>query len=262
MTTLLLVAVFASAVPEPFPTLLQKAETASRSQDWKTACDAWDAVVARNPDNGAFWLALGLARYSAKDFRPAIAAYEKALALKAGYPAHSAFNIACCYGLLGEKEPALKWLDQALAMGFRDLAKVRTDADLKVLHDDPKFQELAAVYPDKLSREDGWRRDLALLVREIKRLHYNPYRTFTREQFDAEVKKLHDAIPKLSDPQIEVGFIKIARIAGDGHTHIRPGGQLRRMPVQLFHFAEGVFVTAAHPVHAALAGAQVLKIGD
>src|SRR5262249_41639400 len=104
--------------------------------------------------------------------------------------------------------------------------------------------------------------DLALLYKEIKRIHYDPFRKTTREQFDAYVKKLHEDIPKLSDNQIIVGFIKLAQMAGDGHTHVRPGGTRKGLPIQLFQFEEGVFVTAAAPEYEDLAGAQILKTGS
>jgi hypothetical protein len=50
-------------------------------------------------------------------------------------------------------------------------------------------------------------------------------------------------------------------MAGDGHTFLRPAAPHQAIPLQLFHFQEGVFVTAAAPAHADLAGAQILKVG-
>ncbi|MBI3407315.1 MAG: hypothetical protein HY040_03030 [Planctomycetes bacterium] len=113
-----------------------------------------------------------------------------------------------------------------------------------------------------MSRDEGWRFDLKLLDREIKRIHYDPFRKTKREQFDAFVKKLHDDIPKLTDNQIMVGFIKLAQMAGDGHTHVRPSGTRKGLPIQMFQYEDGIFVVAAAPDHADLAGAKVLKVGE
>ena len=69
-----------------------------------------------------------------------------------------------------------------------------------------------------MSRDEGWRYDLWLLAREIRRIHYN--RQVLREDFEAYVRSPHDAIPSLADCQIMVGLKKLLRLAGDGHTTV------------------------------------------
>src|SRR6266550_4269331 len=65
----------------------------------------------------------------------------------------------------------------------------------------------------KMSREEGWRADLALLAREVKRKGYaeGVYRALSKQDFDASVRKLDDAIPGLSDGQIVVEMMKLLR---------------------------------------------------
>ncbi len=260
---------FTSPVPadqagakKPAAVLAEKAAALQKNGDAAKAAGVWEQVVKQNPVRADYWYQLATAHYQAKSYRPAIAAYEQSLALRANYPFNSAYNIACCYALLGEKEPALAWLEKAFQIGFRDLAHAQTDEDFESLRDDPKFRTLVALTDvSKLSRDEGWRYDLQLLAREIKRRHPNPYRTVPREQFDAYVQKLHDDIPKLKDGQVMVGLMKLGAMAGDGHTFMRPGGPRQTVPLQLFLFTEGVFVTAAAPEQADLAGAEVLKIG-
>lgn len=252
-----------SAQDRTFADTLRHAEGLTKEKKWKDAAPLWKQIVAQNPVRGDFWLKLGEACYEGKDYRPAIAAYERALELKAFYPHVLAYDIACCHALLGEKEPAMRWLDIAVKTGFRELDHARTDEDLKSLRDDPRYRELVAMVDvSKMSRDEGWRYDLKFLDREIRRLHYKPYHEFTREQVDAHIRSLHDDIPKLTDAQIMTGLVRLARMAGDGHTSLRPGGAIPMLPLQLFHFEDGVFVTAAAPDCANLAGAQVLKIGD
>ena len=59
--------------------------------------------------------------------------------------------------------------------------------------------------------------------------------------------------------------MELVRMFGDAHTTLRPpilrGPEAKNAPIQLYLFTEGLFVTAAAPEHADLAGAQVLKIG-
>ncbi|MBO0723230.1 MAG: hypothetical protein J2P41_20570, partial [Blastocatellia bacterium] len=162
-------------------------------------------------------------------------------------------------------------------LGYTNLQVVRIDTDLKILHDDPRFIRLAALEDvGKMSRDEGWRYDLWFLARELRRIHFNPFKYISREEFEDYVKKLNDEIPKLTDPQIEVALMKLARRMGDGHTLIRPASMKlsermladpgvvdrRVAPIELYLFKEGLFITAASPKYADIAGAQVLRIGD
>jgi tetratricopeptide (TPR) repeat protein len=262
-----LVAVAAPAFAQEAKSLAEMIEQVKfkrTAKEWKDALTLYEKILALNPHVAQTWFDYGHTLYDAEDYRQAIPAFEKALALGAGYPFESAYNIACCYALLGEKAKAMEWLDKSMKMGFRDLNAVRKDEDLKSLHDDLRFIELAfTADASKMSRDEGWRYDLKLLAREIKRLHYDPFRQFTQAQFDAHVNRLNEEIPKLSEAQIVVGLMKLARMAGDGHTSVF--GALpttKRLPVQLFLFTEGIFVTAAAPEHAELLGAQIIKVGE
>lgn len=247
---------------EGFANILQKAQELSQAGKWAEAAPLWDRIVAINPTAPEYWLRLATARIQLKEYRAAIPAYVKAFELGAGYPANSAYNVACCHALLGEKDEALHWLEVALKKGFRDLRQAQTDNDLASLRDDPRYRDMVMLVDvSKLSRDEGWRHDLRVLAREIKRMHFDPYRRVTREEFDAQVQRLYEEIPRLSENQVMARFVAIAALAGDGHTHVRPSGQIGMAPIQMFAFTDGVFITAAAPAHAELAGAQVLKVG-
>jgi tetratricopeptide (TPR) repeat protein len=257
----------AGAGPAACPILAEQAEAKSKTKQFAEAAAMWERVVELNPVVGDYWAKLARARYDAKEYRKAILAHEKALELGGGYRWVAAYDIACCYALLGEKEPALKWLDKAFVSGFRNLKHARDDDDLKSLHDDARFRELVAlVDTTKMSRTDGWRHDLKLLVRELKRIHYNLSKKPAPEGFDARVQKIHDDIPNLTDHQIEVALMGLVRLAGDGHTEVNPRYLLRQhrraIPVEFYLFEDGLFITSAAPAHSDLAGALVLRVGD
>jgi tetratricopeptide (TPR) repeat protein len=242
-----------------------RAETAAKH--WPQAAALWAKVTEANPCAGSFWSSLAVARYEAKDYRAAIPAYEKALELRFGFPWGVAYNIACCQALLGDKKQALEWLEKSFAMGCRDVARAQTDKDLASLRGEPRYRALVGLVDvSKMSRDEGWRYDLAWLAREIKRIHYSPFKKVSRQEFDSFVEKLSNDIPHLSDAQIAVGFMKLARLPGDGHTVITPNfirrETRRAAPIRLYLFAEGLYVTAAGPGHSELVGALVLKIGE
>jgi tetratricopeptide (TPR) repeat protein len=244
--------------------LLQKAERLMKDQNWSEAGPLWEQVTAKNPSVGEYWSQQGRAWYQAKEYRKSIPAYEKALELRDGFPFNAAYNIACCYGLLGEKSKAMEWLEKSFKLGWRDLQHAQTDDDLKLLRNDPKFREMTAmVDTSKMSREEGWRYDLNLLWRELKRLHYDLRRKTDLTEYESYVKRLDAGIPKLSDNQVMAKLMQLAQMAGDGHTGIRPSHQNRPgLPIQPYQFAEGIFITATTPEQADLLGSQILKVGD
>jgi hypothetical protein len=194
---------------------------------------------------------------------------KKVIELGGGFPSNAAYNIACDYALLGEKEQAFKWLQKAFDMGFRNLAHAAVDTDLLSLHDDPRFNKIVGLADvSKMTRDEGWRYDLALLAREVKRKGYVPgvARSFSKAEFDAAVSRLNSDIPKLTDSQVLIELMKLMRKLNDGHTGIL--GRLENaeaalaVPLQFYLFKEGLFIIGADPDHKELLGAQVLRFGD
>ncbi len=52
------------------------------------------------------------------------------------------YNLACSYAVLGMIEPAFSALQRALELGYRHVAHLRRDPDLKALRRDPRFARL------------------------------------------------------------------------------------------------------------------------
>ncbi|MBV9957708.1 MAG: hypothetical protein JO360_04770 [Acidobacteria bacterium] len=259
--------VAAQTSPPAFDELWSRAEAQTAAGQWVEAAASWEKVVEANPVEGRFWDRLATAYYNAKEYRKAITAYEKSMELRAGFPSNAAYNIACCYALLGEKEPALRWLEKAFEMGFRFLENAQTDTDLQSLHNDARFQKIVGlIEPGKLTRDEGWRADLALLAREVRRKGYLVPRKLPLAEFDAAVRKLSEEIPRLTDMQAAIEVSKLMAKLGDGHTGLL-GSAVRTdfqqtVPVQFYFFKEGLYIIAAAPKYRELLGAQVLRFGD
>jgi tetratricopeptide (TPR) repeat protein len=251
-----------------FPETLKNAESATAQKDWKAAAGYWAGVVEANPVNARFWEQFAQSLYQNKDYKQAIPAYQKALEFGAGVPSNQAYNIACCYALLGDKESALRWLEKAFAMGFRRLENAQTDTDFQSLHDSPRFLKLVGLDDvTKLTREQGWRYDLALLEQEVERkgFAYGVFRTTTKAEFHDAATNLTQRIGKLTDPQMVVEIMKLMRSMGDGHTGLlMPPAQpdyALALPLQFYLFKEGLFVIGGDPKYKDLLGSQVLQFG-
>lgn len=247
--------------------LIARANAANQAGMWRDAVALWEMITGQNPTDGSFWVRLAEAYFQSGAYDRAIATYERVIELGADYPAEATYQIACCHARLGAREQALDALALAFDRGYRHIAHARTDSDLASLHDDARFRQIVGLIDTSaLSRDEGWRADLAYLVREVKRLGYAPFRLVTEEQYDALVAEVHDAIPRLTDAQIAVELMKLMRLVNDGHTRLRDLTALpdlrQTLPVQFALFEEGLFITAAAPQHAELLGVQVMQIAS
>jgi hypothetical protein len=258
--------------PAPQPAavldLAGQARAKAAAREWKEAAALWERVVRLNPVHPSYWNALGDAHYRATDYKAAVPACEKAIELGApiwGVVNPAAYNVVCCHALAGDKERAILALERALAMGFPDLGRPARDPNLASLRDDARFKKMLWLDDvSKMSREEGWRYDLSVLASEVRRKGFLVHRPVTPEQFDAKLREVREAIPKLTDAQAVLAVVKLMTFLGDGHTTVLPFGEnpafRTALPVQFYWFAEGLFVISADPKYKDLLGAQVLQL--
>jgi tetratricopeptide (TPR) repeat protein len=275
--------------PSDFLATVARAELRTASGDWPEAAALWAQVTAANPVNGDYWARLAEARFAGEEYAAADQAYQKVLELgiRATHkqqfredrpellPGEVAYRIACCRAALaqrdeaapGQRDEALGALAAALDRGFRDLDRAQDDQYWKPWHGDERLEDLLGLIdPDGMTRDQGWRADLRLLAREIKRRAYAPFALVPEVEFDRSVARLDHDIPGLTDAQILVGMMKLVRHLDDGHAGVRPPAKenknlSRLLPLDLFLFPEGLFVIAAGPGHDHLLGAEIEKIG-
>lgn len=251
--------------------IARQAQAKDAAGDWTASVSLWARAVQLNPVQPYYWYALGEARYDAGDYRGAIPAYQRTEELGGPLmgPPSAAYRIARCHARLGDKERAIQALERALALGFRDLGFPAEDPALTPLREDPRFKKLLGRGDvTKLSRDEGWRHDLSVLVGEVHRKGFNPdlwvHRPITREQFDAQARALDEAIPRLTDGQIVLELMKLMVSLRDGHSAVWEAGEnplfRAALPLRMFWFEEGVFVTAADPKYKDLLGAQLLAL--
>jgi tetratricopeptide (TPR) repeat protein len=248
--------------PTAFLALVEQAEAMTAAKDWKQAAALWQRAAAANPTEGRYWSQLGNAHARLGDHRRAIPALEKAVELGYGAPENNAYNIAVAYGHLGDTENALRWLEKAYAMQFILFDLPAKEEALKFLHSEPRFQALVPIADTtKMSREEGWRYDLAHLEREIDRLGEAPYRVKSKADFQRDFAALAAEVPRLTDPQIVLRVGRLVREVGDGHSSalgsLGPETSLS-LPVQFYAFEDGVHIVAADPRHRGLLGARLL----
>ena len=110
--------------------------------------------------------------------------------------------------------------------------------------------------------------DLALLLESLERSHPEPFHGVSRAEFVAALTAYEEALPSLTPEESIVEFMRVwamlSREGRDGHQFAFPTADQAGpgLPIRIYEFAEGVFVTDALPPHEALAGARITAIED
>lgn len=108
--------------------------------------------------------------------------------------------------------------------------------------------------------------DLATLLETLERSHPDPFHGVDREEFVAALSAYEASLPELTPDEAVVGFMRVwamlSREGRDGHQFAFPAethaGPL--LPIRVYEFAEGLFVTDAPPTQASIIGARITAI--
>ncbi|MGI8704952.1 MAG: hypothetical protein ACR2JJ_04025 [Sphingomicrobium sp.] len=126
----------------------------------------------------------------------------------------------------------------------------------------------AALLPaqaEDASRVEHWRSDLSYLDQVIRTRHPMAFARVSENAYAAQVRKLHDAIPNLSDTQISLEMMRIAGTLRDGHTLLDPTASepfaTGWYPVRFYWFADGLYITSIATNLAEAVGKRVTHIG-
>jgi hypothetical protein len=79
--------------------------------------------------------------YDSKDYAKSTQLFDAAFAAGLNR-AEDAYNAACSAALAGNPAKALRYLERAARLGFRDPAQMKADTDLESIRSDPRFQAL------------------------------------------------------------------------------------------------------------------------
>ena len=248
--------------------LRDSAEAAAYAEEHARAAEMYGRLVEAAPGDDALWVGLAYAEFGRGRLAEAAAAAERAIGLGFTFGRQGRFTLGWIHARLGDQDEALRWLRRALAEGYGDRPRFRTDTVFRSLRDDPAFRELAGIPPEGLTRDEGWRFDLRYFQEEVERMHAAPDRPGESPGFAAAVGLLHERIPSLTDEEVLIAFNRLAARLDDGHTAIhgvREDGPVDvdagNIPLKFYEFADGVHVVDADSAHRGLVGARVERVG-
>src|SRR5688500_15577800 len=88
-----------------------RADSAFRRRDWQATSELYARIADRLPAQGMAWLRLGMARQALDQVEPAIAAFDKALALQF-QTSTAIYRLARLHARKGDATRAFGYLDQ------------------------------------------------------------------------------------------------------------------------------------------------------
>ena len=107
-----------------------------------------------------------------------------------------------------------------------------------------------------------WREDLRFAV-DTFLARDRSFSPEARQQFRTAIAELQRTVEGKTDDQIIVELAKAVALAGNAHTRLyllRNRSELRRYPIRVWWFADGLYVVRATPEYSELLGARILRI--
>jgi len=122
-----------------------KDKTVSRLED---AINTYEQLKRDASQDGDGWYKVGSRLIKLRDFDRAVSALTQATDYLGYRGSNAMYNLACAYGLKGDRAAGIEWLEKSVNAGFDDSAKLRDDPDIASLRGEPRFkniQELSRV---------------------------------------------------------------------------------------------------------------------
>lgn len=236
-------------------------------EQWDNAITAFTDLIARDKYNGQFYLSLAESYYNKKEYKKSIENYMKGIEV-GSFANVAAYNIACCYSLMGDAENTIKWIKTAEKYKYSNMEDaLRKDSDFKNMLTNVKFKEY--ITPGNYSgsqKIERWKADITYLKERMEDTHYRIFDVLTKEQWDNEYSSLLNKIDGLDDEHIMTELAKIIASVGDGHTILFPSDKsdykFQGYLIKFYKFKDGLYIKGITPEYAQYTGMKVTKIGQ
>ncbi|MDF1868697.1 MAG: hypothetical protein P1U70_27985 [Saprospiraceae bacterium] len=176
-------------------------------------------------------------------------------------------KIAQAYGKLGDKDNTIVWLKKAFEARYDEKPFLIGSPEFEVFSGDREFLELFGVSSrENMTRTEAWETDLSYLESRIGQMNYTLNKGDDRTKIIESFTQVKASISSLSDEEIIVEIMKIVGKLGSGHNLIIPTtpttGALKKLPIQLYYFSDGMFIVDANDDYKEWIGYEVESIGD
>lgn len=246
----------------------------AKGEHWKELIPIGESLTRQYQMDGDLFYILGLSYYETEQYQKAITAFTRTLELggtiqvipTGSRPSNDIMiKIAKAYALDGDKASAMVWLKKGFASRYDEKPFLKGDPAFQAFNQDEDFLQLFGIKNQAdMTREESWTYDLNYLQRRIVEMHYDLDEIITEGELNALFEELNASANALSDEQIVVEIMKIMGSLGSGHNFIIPTsskvGALKKLPVQMYQFNDGMFVVDAEEGFEPWIGYKVEKI--
>ena len=114
-------------------------------------------------------------------------------------------------------------------------------------------------YPKPRDRVEAWQQDIDALATRFVELDRS-FSAAERTSFLERLAETRARLPELNDNQVIVRLASAVALGNNAHTRLyllRNATELRRLPVRLWWFSDGLYVVRTTPEHRALLGCRV-----
>ncbi len=237
-----------------------KAIGLAKLEKWNEVIPLLENLTLQYQNDGDLFYLLGLSYYQTEQYQKSITALKKTLAcggtILSNIPSGSApsndimIKIAKAYALDGDKENSMIWIQKGVSSRYDEKPFLKGDPAFEAFNKDNDFLKLFGYCDEEdLTREQAWHCDIDYLKKRMLELHYNPSYLVHDTSFENLILSLKSRIDSLTDQQIVVELMKVFGSLGNGHNLIIPtspiNGSLKRLPIQLYKFNDGVFIVDA-----------------
>jgi hypothetical protein len=118
----------------------------------------------------------------------------------------------------------------------------------------------ASAFGQNLTPE-AWKEDLDFLVRELPARHKNLFYRLKKEDFTAQAARIAADLPRMSEPEIRIAFVRLVSSAGNAHTSIGALSGTPWYPLEFYPFGDGYYVVRAASEYREAIGARLVSIG-
>jgi len=231
-----------------------------KNEQWQEAVLKLENLIGQYQNDADLYYLLGVSYFQVAQYQNSIATLKKALefggTILREIPTGSApsndimIKIAKAYAKDGDKNNAILWLQKGFSARYDEKPFLKEDPAFDNFKEDEGFKKLFG-NDDKenITRNDAWTRDVGYLEKRINELHYSPHHAISKADFSKEMQDIKSSIASLSDEEIIVKLMRVVGSLGNGHNLIIPTspkkGALKKLPIQFYHFNDGIFIIDA-----------------
>jgi len=248
--------------------LIDKAYNAYyKEKNWTKASELFSELKKLNPTYPDYTVRLAFAYYRNDQYEKAISALKDALEI-GPWPDIYYNYISASYARLKKPDEAMYWLQKSIQAGWPRYLSLKKDKDFDIIRNKSGFKQIFGIKEniDTTDPAQRWKADLEFIMEKMKLLHYNMYNTNPPEVWDSLYSKINGNIPRMNSEEIILNFMKLAALAGEGHTKVLPpeSGPMafHSLPIELYYFKDGFFVEKAIKKYKDLVGKKIISIGS